>query len=170
MSRGDDDDRSIAYRWSLSRNSDARASEIPLPKIGLRSSSAMAPTLTSSNFHNPPNDAADISQSLQRLGFDVTSITDATLDRLRHALIDFGRAARDADTAVLFFAGHGMEILGENWLLPIDAELKNDVDVDTEAVSLRSAMLAVSNAKAAWPRYSRRLQEQSIFWQNAPAR
>jgi len=98
-------------------------------------------------LHNPPNDAADISQSLQRLGFSVTSITDATLDSLRHALIDFGRAARDADTAVLFFAGHGMEILGENWLLPIDAELRNDVDVDTEAVSLRSAMLAVSNAR-----------------------
>ena len=96
---------------------------------------------------NPPNDAADISQSLERLGFDVTSVTDATLDSLRHALIDFGRAARDADMAVLFFAGHGMEIMGENWLLPIDAELKNDVDVDTEAVSLRSAMLAVSNAK-----------------------
>ncbi len=96
---------------------------------------------------NPPNDAADISQSLQRLGFDVTSVTDATLDGLRHALIDFGRTARDADMAVLFFAGHGMEIMGENWLLPIDAELKNDVDVDTEAVSLRSAMLAVSNAK-----------------------
>src|SRR5208282_3045144 len=72
---------------------------------------------------------------------------DATLDSLRHALIDFGRAARDADTAVLFFAGHGMEILGENWLLPIDTELRNDVDVDTEAVSLRSAMLAVSNAR-----------------------
>lgn len=98
-------------------------------------------------LNNPPNDAADVAQALQRLGFSVTSMTDATLDGLRHGLIDFGRAARDADLAVLFFAGHGMEIMGENWLLPVDAELKNDVDVDTEAVSLRSAMLAVSNAK-----------------------
>jgi uncharacterized caspase-like protein len=98
-------------------------------------------------LHNPPNDAADVSQAFQRLGFTVTSVTDATLDGLRRALIDFGRTARDADMAVLFFAGHGMEIMGENWLLPIDAELKNDVDVDTEAVTLRSAMLAVSNAK-----------------------
>jgi uncharacterized caspase-like protein len=98
-------------------------------------------------LHNPPNDAADVSQAFQRLGFTVTSVTDATLDGLHRALIDFGRTARDADMAVLFFAGHGMEIMGENWLLPIDAELKNDVDVDTEAVTLRSAMLAVSNAK-----------------------
>ena len=98
-------------------------------------------------LHNPANDAADVSQSLQRLGFDVVNITDATLDGLRHALIDFGRAARNADMAVLFFAGHGMELMGENWLLPVDTELTSDVDVATEAVSLRSAMLAVSNAK-----------------------
>src|ERR1700733_9960488 len=65
-------------------------------------------------LHNPANDAADVSQSLQRLGFDVVNITDATLDGLRHALIDFGRAARNADMAVLFFAGHGMELMGEN--------------------------------------------------------
>ena len=98
-------------------------------------------------LHNPPNDAADVAESLQRLGFSVTSLTDATLDSLRHALIDFGRAARNADMAVLFFAGHGMELMGENWLLPVDTELKNDVDVATEAISLRSAMLAVSNAR-----------------------
>ena len=96
---------------------------------------------------NPPNDAADVSQALTRLGFQVTTLTDAKFDTLRRGLIDFGRAARGADIAIMFFAGHGMEIMGENWLLPVDAELKNDVDVDTEAVSLRSAMLAVSNAK-----------------------
>jgi uncharacterized caspase-like protein len=96
---------------------------------------------------NPANDAADISQSLQHLGFDVTTITDAKFDAFRRALIEFGRAARGADMAVLFFAGHGVEISGDNWLLPVDAELKNDIDVDTEAVGLKSAMLAVSNAK-----------------------
>jgi uncharacterized caspase-like protein len=96
---------------------------------------------------NPPNDAIDVSQSLKRLGFNVTTITDAKLGDFRHALIEFGRAARGADMAVLFFAGHGMEIMGDNWLLPVDVELKNDIDVDTEAVNLKSAMLAVSNAK-----------------------
>src|SRR5262249_20155732 len=97
---------------------------------------------------NPANDAADVSQSLQRLGFNVTTLTDAKFDAFRHALIEFGRAARGADMAIVFFAGHGVEIAGENWLLPVDVELKNDIDADTEAVSLRSAMLAVSNAKA----------------------
>jgi uncharacterized caspase-like protein len=96
---------------------------------------------------NPANDAADVSQSLQRLGFSVTTLPDAKFDALRRALIDFGRAARGADMAVLFFAGHGVEIGGENWLLPVDVELKNDIDVNTEAVGLRAAMQAVSNAK-----------------------
>jgi len=96
---------------------------------------------------NPANDAADVSQSLQRLGFNVTTVTDAKFDAFRQALIEFGRAARGADMAVVFFAGHGVEIAGENWLLPVDVEMKNDLDADTEALSLRSAMLAVSNAK-----------------------
>lgn len=96
---------------------------------------------------NPPNDAADVSQALTRLGFQVTTLTNTKFDAFRQGLIDFGRAARSADMAIIFFAGHGMEITGENWLLPVDAELKNDVDVDTEAISLRSMMLAVSNAK-----------------------
>jgi Caspase domain len=96
---------------------------------------------------NPANDAADVSQSLQHLGFSVTTLTDAKFDAFRRALIEFGRAARGADMAVLFFAGHGVEIAGDNWLLPVDAEIKNDIDVDTEAVGLKSAMLAVSNAK-----------------------
>ena len=96
---------------------------------------------------NPANDAGDLSQSLQHLGFNVTTVIDAKFDDFRRALIEFGRAARGADMAVVFFAGHGVEIAGENWLLPVDVELKNDIDADTEAVSLRSAMLAVSNAK-----------------------
>ena len=96
---------------------------------------------------NPANDAADMSQSLRRLGFTVTTLTDAKFDALRRALIDFGRAARGADMAILFFAGHGVEISGENWLLPVDVELKNDIDVSTEAVGLRAAMQAVSNAR-----------------------
>src|SRR4051812_49421222 len=86
---------------------------------------------------NPANDAGDLTQSLQHLGFNVTTVIDAKFDDFRRALIEFGRAARGADMAVVFFAGHGVEIAGENWLLPVDVELKNDIDADTEAVSLR---------------------------------
>src|ERR1700761_9460727 len=101
---------------------------------------------------NPPNDAGDIAVALKRLGFAVTLITNGSFDEMRHALIalgrdaaggaqaggDFGRDAAGADMAAVYFAGHGMEINGENWLIPVDAELKRDTDAANEAINLQS--------------------------------
>ncbi|MCS3445838.1 MULTISPECIES: caspase family protein [Bradyrhizobium] len=94
---------------------------------------------------NPPNDAGDIAAALKRLGFAVTLITNAGFDEMRRGLIAFGRNAAGADMAAVYFAGHGMEINGDNWLIPIDAELKRDTDAANEAISLQSVMLQVSN-------------------------
>jgi hypothetical protein len=96
---------------------------------------------------NPAHDAQDVSAALARLGFAVNTVADADFDGLRRALLDFGRTARNADMAVFYFAGHGIEINGSNWLLPTDVELKNDGDASTEAISLQSAMQAVRAAK-----------------------
>ena len=93
---------------------------------------------------NPVNDANDIAASLKQLGFDVTTLTDAKFDEIRRALIPFGQRARGADFAVVFFAGHGMEIGGENWLIPTDAHLASDLDVENETIGLRSLTRAVS--------------------------
>jgi formylglycine-generating enzyme required for sulfatase activity len=97
---------------------------------------------------NTTNDATDISASFGRLGFSVTRVTDGTFDDMRRALLQFGRDARGSEMAVVFFAGHGMEIGGENWLIPIDAELRSDTDAESEAIPLRSAMLQVANASS----------------------
>ncbi|WP_198024775.1 caspase family protein [Bradyrhizobium sp. Cp5.3] len=94
---------------------------------------------------NPPNDAGDIAAALKRLGFSVSLITNASFDEMRRGLIAFGREAAGADMATVYFAGHGMEINGENWLIPIDTELKRDTDAANEAISLQSVMLQVSN-------------------------
>ena len=74
-----------------------------------------------SKLPNPVNDAADMAESLKRLGFNVKHLTDVDYDSFRHALIDFGNAAKTADKAVIFYAGHGVEIDGKNWLIPVDA-------------------------------------------------
>jgi len=95
---------------------------------------------------NPPNDASDVAAAFERLGFSVKKLTNATFDDMRRGLLDFGRNARGSDMAVIFFAGHGIEIGGENWLIPIDAELKTDTDAENEAISLRTVMLQVANA------------------------
>jgi len=97
---------------------------------------------------NPANDANDIAASFGRLGFSVTKVTDGTFDNMRRALLQFGRDARGSAMAVVFFAGHGMEIGGENWLIPVDAELASDTDAENEAVSLRTVMLQVAGASS----------------------
>ncbi|MCG2641659.1 caspase domain-containing protein [Bradyrhizobium sp. GCM10023182] len=94
---------------------------------------------------NPPNDASDIAAALKRLGFTVTLATNASFDEMRRGLIALGREAAGADMAAVYFAGHGMEINGENWLIPVDAELKRDTDAANEAINLQSVMLQVSN-------------------------
>jgi uncharacterized protein len=95
---------------------------------------------------NPPNDAADTAAALERLGFSVTLVANADFESLRKALIEFNGRARTAEMATLFYAGHGIEIGGENWLIPVDAELKSDLDVEQEAISLRAVMQAVASA------------------------
>ena len=97
---------------------------------------------------NPANDAGDVAAALKRLGFAVTLITDASFDQMRHGLIALGRDASDADLAVIFYAGHGMEINGENWLIPVDAELLKDTDAANEAISLGSVMMQLSNTRS----------------------
>ncbi|MCC8956436.1 caspase family protein [Bradyrhizobium sp. Pear77] len=94
---------------------------------------------------NPPTDAGDIAAALRRLGFAVTLITNGSFDEMRRGLIAFGRNAAGADMAAVYFAGHGMEINGDNWLIPVDAELKRDTDAANEAISLQSVMLQVSS-------------------------
>jgi len=95
---------------------------------------------------NPSNDANDVSTSLQRLGFSVRRVLDATFDEMRKGLLDFARNARGSDVAIVFFAGHGIEVGGENYLIPVDAELKADVDVDHEAIALKNILPLVENA------------------------
>lgn len=95
---------------------------------------------------NTTNDANDVSAAFERLGFAVQRLGNAGFDDMRRALLAFTRRAQNAEIAVLYFAGHGMELGGENWLIPVDAELKSDRDIEHEAISLRNVMVTVSSA------------------------
>jgi len=94
---------------------------------------------------NPQNDANDIAASLGRLNFSVDKVIDGTFDDMRRALLQFSRKSAGADIAVIFYSGHGMEINGENWLIPVDAELQSDRDAENEAIALKSLMLQAAN-------------------------
>jgi hypothetical protein len=98
---------------------------------------------------NPINDSADVAAALERLGFSVTRQTNGTYQDLRLALIGFGQLARDAEVAIVYFAGHGIEVGGINWLIPIDAALRSATDIDKEAISLQMVMDKVRDARFA---------------------
>lgn len=93
---------------------------------------------------NPANDAADIAAALRRLGFAVTEEINASYREMRLALRDFAEAAERADMALVYFAGHGIEIDKTNYLIPVNAELKSDRDVEFEAISLDAVLRSVA--------------------------
>ena len=99
-----------------------------------------------SALSNPTNDAGDLAVSLARLGFQVQRVSNGTFDAMRRGLLEFARSARGSEVAIVFYAGHGIEVGGENYLIPIDAELKADVDVDHEAIALKTILPLVENA------------------------
>jgi uncharacterized caspase-like protein len=72
---------------------------------------------------NPPNDARDIGDLLSDLGFDVTSVGDADGKKLGRAFERFAEDAADADVALVYYSGHGIEAAGENYLVPVDADI-----------------------------------------------
>jgi uncharacterized caspase-like protein len=99
-------------------------------------------------LQNPVNDGAVIATTLKNAGFDVVdSRHDLPAAETRRALRDFADRARDADIAVVYYAGHGMEVDGTNYLIPVDAKLERDTDVYDEAFSLDRVLLAIEPAK-----------------------
>src|SRR5215475_2199469 len=96
---------------------------------------------------NPPNDARAIGTMIGRMGFDSTELTfDRDHDAFREELRKFAEKARNADLALVYFAGHGMEIAGVNYLLPTDVRLTHEGDVDKEAIPLDEVLHAVQSA------------------------
>jgi Caspase domain/Putative peptidoglycan binding domain len=78
---------------------------------------------------NPPVDAKAMASVLRNVGFEVVEGTNLTRDKMTEKLLDFGKKAQGADVAVFFYAGHGIAISGTNYLLPIDADIKSEMDV-----------------------------------------
>jgi protein-disulfide isomerase len=97
---------------------------------------------------NPVNDANLIADALRQDGFAVTLADDLDRTALANTLRTFGHQADNADWAVIYYAGHGMEMAGINYLIPVDAKLETDRDVGLEAVPLDQVMSAIEGARA----------------------
>ena len=96
---------------------------------------------------NPSNDADLTASALRSTGFsDVTVVKDLDRDSLADALKIFQRKADDADWAVIYYAGHGIEVDGDNFLIPVDAALKDARDIEDEAISLDRLLRSIEGA------------------------
>ncbi|MDN3279050.1 tetratricopeptide repeat protein [Frankia sp. RB7] len=97
---------------------------------------------------NPPRDSKMIASVLKDVGFQtVISVSDLTRDKFFDALKTFADEAEKADWAVVYYAGHGFEIGGVNYLVPVDAKLAVDRDAETQAVALEQVIAAVGAAR-----------------------
>ena len=97
---------------------------------------------------NPQKDAAAMATSLRNIGFEtVTLAVDATREKLIDALRAFADEAEKADWAMVYYAGHGIEVNGENYLIPTDARLATDRDVQFEAIPLDQVMASLEGAR-----------------------
>ena len=131
----------ILMAFLLTQPSSAQGFNTRVALVIGNSSYVSAPALP-----NPANDAAAMSDSLRRLGFDVTEGTDLDTAGMVSALRSFGAKAESADVALVFYAGHGIQVSGENYLLPIDASLQRERDLNYEGMPLN---LIISEASLA---------------------
>ena len=95
---------------------------------------------------NPENDAVDLSAALRRLGFEVTTELDTDRAELTEALRGFTRRSAGADVSLVFYAGHGIEMDGVNYVVPVDARLERDTDVRFETVTLDDLLAVTAGA------------------------
>jgi formylglycine-generating enzyme required for sulfatase activity len=96
---------------------------------------------------NPKNDATAIAEALTRTGFEVDLRTDLDQLGMQHAMRDFGLKAEAAEVALVFYAGHGVQVAGENYLLPIDAALERERDLLYEALPLNLVLGEIAQAQ-----------------------
>ena len=85
---------------------------------------------------NPANDARDIAAALRRLGFEVVEKTNVTQKEMNRAIVQFGEKLNAQTIALFYYAGHGMQVKGKNYLIPVDAQIQSEASVRSEAVDV----------------------------------
>ncbi|MEY8097209.1 caspase family protein [Falsihalocynthiibacter sp. S25ZX9] len=96
---------------------------------------------------NPINDALDISVALEGLGFDVILGSNQSFEAMSDAIARFSQAALTADAVLFYYAGHGFQVNGENYLVPVDAVIAQASDVATATIPLTEVMNAMEQSK-----------------------
>ena len=89
---------------------------------------------TTAPLRNPAHDASGIADALKRLDFKVKLLQDATHEEMERAIVRFSRQLRRGGVGLFYYAGHGMQLKGQNYLIPVDAKLQSETDIKYETV------------------------------------
>lgn len=89
-----------------------------------------------SKLRNTLNDAKSMATTLKGLGFDVTMVENGTYETIKNAVYAFGDRIQDVDVSLFFYAGHGIEVDGTNYLVPVDADIQSHLDVKQKCIPL----------------------------------
>ncbi|MDC0657194.1 caspase family protein [Leisingera sp. SS27] len=99
---------------------------------------------------NPGNDARVMAAALEGAGFEVTTLLDADLGGMKQALLRFGRRLRGegVEAGLFYYAGHGVQVEGENYLVPVSAAIASEDEIDLEAVNVNSFLRVMNSSNA----------------------
>jgi uncharacterized caspase-like protein len=89
-----------------------------------------------SPLSNPVNDATDIAAALRALGFQVISRNNASQAEMRNAIREFGNQLRRAQAGLFYFAGHGLQIAGNNYIVPVNADIRSEADAEDQSINM----------------------------------
>jgi formylglycine-generating enzyme required for sulfatase activity len=98
------------------------------------------------DLKNPVNDAQDMAEALRGAGFDVISRTNATQKQMQQALREFGGRLTAGGVGLFYFAGHGVQVKGKNFLIPIGAAIKSEAEAEDEAVDVNGVLAKMAEA------------------------
>ena len=100
-----------------------------------------------SPLENPKNDAIDMANTLSELGFDVTIETDARRVAMHRAIREFGKKLSSAEIGLFYYAGHGVQVGGRNYLVPTDADIREEDEVAFETIDAARILEKMESAK-----------------------
>jgi hypothetical protein len=99
-------------------------------------------------LRNPVNDARAVAERLRGLGFEILVRENASQREMRRAILEFGdRLREDGGVGLFYFAGHGMQVAGRNYLLPVDAVVRSEREVEVESVDVAAVLARMETAK-----------------------
>ena len=99
-----------------------------------------------SPLKNPTNDAADMTTALMEVGFSVQHLENVSRKEFRRAIREFSDKLSEEDIGLFYFSGHGVQVKGENFLIPIGADIQAAFEIEDEAVSVRSILGAMEES------------------------